>query len=142
MPELEVPSLRSRNPKRSPASMSLVTRNAISGPIVWRGPSAIFSYTYCPSTHPPCARVVPALAYCLCGIVIPLPFFPEWAQPVLNALPFRHLVDTPFRLYLGHIPPQHAPAIFAQEAFWAVALVLLGRWVLARGARKLVAQGG
>lgn len=39
------------------------------------------------------------------GSVVPIPFFPDWAQPFLEALPFRGLVDVPFRLYMGHIPP-------------------------------------
>ena len=87
-------------------------------------------------------RIVPAFAYCLSGIIIPIPFFPDWAQPVLYALPFRHMVDTPFRLYLGHIPAYQAIPLLAQEAAWAAVLILLGRWMLARGARRLVAQGG
>jgi ABC-2 type transport system permease protein len=87
-------------------------------------------------------RIVPGIAYCLSGIIIPLPFFPDWAQPVLNALPFRHLVDTPFRLYLGHISPEQAPAILLQELVWTAALIMLGRLLLSRGARRLVAQGG
>ncbi len=88
------------------------------------------------------SRIVPALAYCLSGIIIPIPFFPDWSQPVLHVLPFRHMVDTPFRLYLGHIPASHAISLMAQEAAWAAVLILLGRHVLARGARRLVAQGG
>ena len=38
------------------------------------------------------------------GMIVPIPFFPEWAQTIINVLPFRGLLDTPYRLYLGHIP--------------------------------------
>jgi len=87
-------------------------------------------------------RLVPSLAYLFSGVVIPLPFFPDWAQPILNALPFRGLMDVPFRVYVGHIPPEQIGAVLAHQAAWIAALILLGRWLLARGTRRLVVQGG
>jgi viologen exporter family transport system permease protein len=76
------------------------------------------------------------------GMLIPLPLFPEWAQPILNALPFRGLVDAPFRAYLGHIPPGEVLGILGHQLLWTAALVGLGRAVLARGLRRVVIQGG
>ena len=61
------------------------------------------------------------------GSIVPLPFFPDWAQPVLSFLPFRGLVDTPFRLYLGHIPPGDLLLALAHQLAWAITLILLGR---------------
>ena len=87
-------------------------------------------------------RIVPPLVYMLSGMVIPLPLYPDWAQPLLDFLPFRGLVDTPFRLYLGHIPPEHVGAVLAHQLVWTAALVLLGRRLLARATRRLVVQGG
>ncbi len=37
------------------------------------------------------------------GIVIPLPLLPHWVQPVMRVLPFRAMVDVPFRIYVGDI---------------------------------------
>jgi ABC-2 type transport system permease protein len=76
------------------------------------------------------------------GMIIPLPLFPDWAQPALNVLPFRGLVDVPFRLYLGHLSPAEAPFLLAHQLLWTAALVLLGRWLLRRARRRLVVQGG
>ena len=76
------------------------------------------------------------------GMLVPLPLLPDWAQPLLNAMPFRGLVDVPFRLYTGHIPPSEALSLFGFQMAWAVALVLLGHRILARGTRRLVVQGG
>lgn len=78
----------------------------------------------------------------LSGQFVPLPFFPDWAQPVLNFLPFRGLVDIPFRLYMGHISPDQAISVLAHQVAWTVALIVLGRWILGRGAHRLVVQGG
>ena len=76
------------------------------------------------------------------GMIVPIPFFPEWAQPIIEVLPFRGIVDTPYRLYLGHIPTGDALFHLGHQLAWTVALVLVGRWVLSRGLRRLVVQGG
>lgn len=86
--------------------------------------------------------LVTAGAWTFSGIVLPLPLFPDWAQPVLNVLPFRGLMDVPFRLYLGHLPPTAVLGLLAHQATWVLLLTAFGRWLLARGTRRLVVQGG
>jgi len=76
------------------------------------------------------------------GMVLPLPLFPDWAQPVPRFLPFSGLCDVPFRLYSGNMPPAEAPWAIAHQLVWTVVLVVLGRRLLARGLRRLVVQGG
>jgi ABC-2 type transport system permease protein len=88
------------------------------------------------------SRLVATLTMLFSGSLIPLPFFPEWAQGILNALPFRGLMDIPFRLYMGHLPAGEIVSLLAHQLGWTVALVLLGRWVLGRGLRRMVIQGG
>jgi len=88
------------------------------------------------------AQLVPVLVLVFSGMLVPLPLYPAWLQPLLNALPFRGLVDIPYRLYLGHLPPEQALPLFGHQAAWTVLLVLLGRWLLACGTRRLVIQGG
>jgi ABC-2 type transport system permease protein len=78
----------------------------------------------------------------LSGQYVPLPFFPDWAQPILNWLPFRGLIDVPFRIYLGHLPPEHVFSLFAHQIAWTAGLIALGKLVLRRGTRRLVVQGG
>ena len=87
-------------------------------------------------------RRVPALVFLLSGMIIPLPLFPDWLQPVLHALPFRGMGDTPFRIYMGHIPPEQAMVAIVHQLLWTAAFVALGHWVLSRGVRRLVVQGG
>ncbi|HET9447374.1 MAG TPA: hypothetical protein VFO35_14000, partial [Steroidobacteraceae bacterium] len=76
------------------------------------------------------------------GMIIPLPLFPEWAQPVVRALPFAGLVDLPFRVFTGHIPPRAVVSVLQHQLLWTAALVLFGRWLLSRGMRRIVVQGG
>jgi len=88
------------------------------------------------------ARLAPSLALLGSGMVLPLPLFPAWTQPMLNFLPFRDMADAPFRLYMGSLPPGDVAGIVTHQLLWTVALLLLGRAVLARGVRRLVVQGG
>lgn len=76
------------------------------------------------------------------GMMIPLPLFPDWAQAAIKLLPFRGLCDVPFRIYAGHIPPSEYWRELALQSAWIVGLIILGRWVLSRGMRRLVVQGG
>ena len=68
--------------------------------------------------------------------------FPDWMQQLIAVLPFRGLMDTPSRIYLGVISGLPAVLAILHQIVWIVALVLLGRLVLARGLRRLVVQGG
>ena len=88
------------------------------------------------------ARLMPALTYVFSGMLVPLPLYPDWAQALFDFLPFRGLIDIPFRVYLGHIPPEGVIPALGHQLAWTLALVALGRWLLARGTRRLVVQGG
>jgi ABC-2 type transport system permease protein len=75
----------------------------------------------------------------LSGLILPLAWFPAWAQAVLAWTPFPALFQMPIDVFLERGDPL---AILAHQLFWAVALFALGRVALARGSRRLVVQGG
>ena len=78
----------------------------------------------------------------LSGNLIPLPLYPEWLQPALRFQPFAGLVDTPFRIYSGHLTATPALFALARQGVWVVLLVALGRVCMDRVMSKLQAQGG
>lgn len=88
------------------------------------------------------ARVLPAFVMIFSGMIVPLPLFPDWSQPILNVLPFRGLADVPYRIYTGHIPVDESGGAILLSLGWTLALVALGRLLLARGSRRVVVHGG
>ena len=86
--------------------------------------------------------VMTALVMFLSGMILPLPLLPGWAQGFVQALPFAGLVDLPFRVFTGHIPPRAILAVIEHQLLWTAALVIGGRWLLGRGLRRIVVQGG
>jgi len=87
-------------------------------------------------------RIVPAIAIFLSGSLVPLPLFPDWMQPFMAVQPLRGLVDTPSRIYGGDLVGSDALVALAWCVGWVVVLVVVGRWGLAKGLRKLVVAGG
>lgn len=75
----------------------------------------------------------------LCGLVLPLAWFPEWARTVLWWTPFPALFQSPIDVFTER---GSAAAVLTHQFVWAALLLLAGRVVLARGARRLVVQGG
>lgn len=78
----------------------------------------------------------------LAGAVIPIPFFPTWLQPILNALPFASMQNTPFLIYTGHLSPTQALQSMGLQLIWLVALLALGRLFMKKATGKVVVQGG
>ena len=76
------------------------------------------------------------------GIVIPLPLFPDWMQRLTEVLPFRGLIDTPFRIYMGVLTGSAAALALMHQIAWTIVFISLGRMMLMRGVRRLVVQGG
>ncbi|HEY7201009.1 MAG TPA: ABC-2 family transporter protein [Candidatus Dormibacteraeota bacterium] len=70
---------------------------------------------------------------------IPLGYLPDPIYRVVAILPFASMGQAPLSVFLEKPGPI---ATLALQAAWVVALLLLGRLVLARAERRLVVQGG
>ncbi|MEO6087192.1 MAG: ABC-2 family transporter protein [Umezawaea sp.] len=75
----------------------------------------------------------------LCGLTVPLDFFPDWARLALWFTPFPAIMQSPIDVFIEHGPLW---ITLGQQLFWAVALFLLGKLALAKAVRKVVVQGG
>jgi len=87
-------------------------------------------------------RVAPVLVMAFGGMLVPLPMLPPGLAALLYALPFRGLVDAPYRAYSASLPPGEALLAAGVSAAWLGALVWAGRALLRRGVRNVVVHGG
>jgi ABC-2 type transport system permease protein len=78
----------------------------------------------------------------LSGFAVPIAFFPDWAARVLIVLPWASMVQIPIDVFLGRVTGTELAGALALQTTWAVALLLLGRRVLAAATRRVVVQGG
>ncbi|MDA0710336.1 MAG: ABC-2 type transporter, partial [bacterium] len=83
-----------------------------------------------------------AATWLLSGITLPLLFFPDWTQSLINALPFRYIMDVPFRFYLGQIPAEDLWHHLPFQVGWLLSLMGAGRFLVSRATHRLVVQGG
>lgn len=76
------------------------------------------------------------------GAVIPIPFFPPVLQPLMYALPFASMQNTPYLVYTGQLQGAQILRAMALQLFWLGALVCLGYALMRRALKKVVVQGG
>ena len=87
-------------------------------------------------------RAKAAAVELLSGLLVPLSFFPPWAEGPLEWLPFRAIADVPLNLYLGRYAGREALLMLAFQAGWALVLHAAGRGAWRLVVRRLTIQGG
>jgi ABC-2 type transport system permease protein len=87
-------------------------------------------------------RILPALVMIFSGGIVPLVYFPDWAQGILKLLPFSGLVDIPFRFYLGMIPASEVFTFVLLQASWTIFFIIIGVLLLRLAMKRVVIQGG
>jgi ABC-2 type transport system permease protein len=76
------------------------------------------------------------------GMAIPIRFFPHALRELCYALPFSAVIQTPVDIWLGKRDGLALAGVLALQVLWALALLGLGRVLLARATRRVVIQGG
>ena len=78
----------------------------------------------------------------LSGLIIPVPFFPDYLQKISNVLPFKYITDFPFRLYIGNISTIEGLIGILTQIIWIIILVIFGRLITKKALKKTIIQGG
>jgi ABC-2 type transport system permease protein len=76
------------------------------------------------------------------GLVIPLTFFPGWAERILKLLPFQAITYLPGSVFTGNIVGTAIVQAIGVQIFWFIALLLPLNVVWRRARKRLFVQGG
>ena len=76
------------------------------------------------------------------GALIPIPFFPEYLQRIMYALPFASMQNTPFLIYTGYMDKPEALKAMLLQLIWLAVLVSFGYLLMKKALKKVVVQGG
>jgi ABC-2 type transport system permease protein len=76
------------------------------------------------------------------GLLLPISFFPGWAQGVLKYLPFQGISYVPSMIFTKGFSHQQAMIAIGQQFLWVLILILPIQllWYLAR--KQMIVQGG
>jgi len=55
---------------------------------------------------------------------------------------FGGLIAVPFAIYRGNMSIAQGAVAIVQQGIWIGVFILIGRWMVSRGMRRLVVQGG
>ncbi|CAG7648930.1 hypothetical protein PAESOLCIP111_05738 [Paenibacillus solanacearum] len=76
------------------------------------------------------------------GLVVPMSFFPGWAEGLMKLLPFPAITYLPGSVFTGKVAGSAVYGVFATQLVW-FALLIIPLFVLWRSARtRLFVQGG
>jgi ABC-2 type transport system permease protein len=78
----------------------------------------------------------------LCGLYLPVPWFPDWLRTIAQWSPFPSMLQNPIDILAGRVVGADIVSAVAVQVFWAAVLIVLGQVVLRAGRRRLEVQGG
>jgi ABC-2 type transport system permease protein len=85
--------------------------------------------------------VVTTVNYFVSGQMIPLDLLPGFWRTLLKSLPFQYLAYFPAAVFLNKVQGIELVQGLLTQAVWAVVLIVLSRWLYARGLRRYSAYG-
>ncbi|MGG5252156.1 ABC transporter permease [Neobacillus sp. SM06] len=76
------------------------------------------------------------------GLLLPISFFPGWAQSIMNFLPFQGISYIPSMIFTNGFSHQQAIAAIWQQFVWVLVLILPIQllWMMAK--KQMIIQGG
>lgn len=83
-----------------------------------------------------------ALHQVFSGLSAPLVLFPPVLRAVAEWMPFRHVIETPVRIWLGHAPLAEVPLLLLEQAAWACGTLGLAVALFRAALGRHQVQGG
>ena len=76
------------------------------------------------------------------GIMLPLWFMPAGLRNIAEVTPFSSIYFAPLQIYLGQVNGKSILIIFLKQMLWIAFLYFIGKFLLKKGEKKLIVQGG
>ncbi len=76
------------------------------------------------------------------GAIIPLPFFPEKIQKILELLPFASMQNVALRIYSGSMGNSEMQKAILLQVFWLIAVTIAGKLLCRLAEKRITVQGG
>jgi ABC-2 type transport system permease protein len=86
--------------------------------------------------------IVMTLNFFISGHMFPLDLLPQPWEWLLKQMPFQYMAYFPAAVFLGKVRGEELAVGLLKEALWAVAFLLLARWLYRLGLRRYSAYGG
>jgi ABC-2 type transport system permease protein len=86
--------------------------------------------------------IVMTVNFVISGQMFPFDLLPPFWASLLRSLPFQYMAYFPATVFLGKIAGRDLLYGLALEAVWALAFIILARWLYRRGLRRYSAFGG
>jgi len=90
----------------------------------------------------PLIQVKKHLLRLLSGSIIPMWFFPEWMERLLNLLPFVYIYQLPLDIYINKHSQEILLGKMIMQFLWVVILLVLFLYLQKRTVKKVLVQGG
>ena len=88
------------------------------------------------------SQIMQAIVNLLSGTLIPIAFFPRWAQAITNFLPFSSAIYTPSMIYLGKINGISILFALGLQLFWGIVLMVIAKKMWKSLIKTLTILGG
>ncbi len=75
------------------------------------------------------------------GAMIPLPFFPEKMQKIMELLPFAAMQNVALRIYSGSMTSYEMQKAIILQIFWLFMLIMIGKLLCRFAEKKITIQG-
>ncbi|WP_128895140.1 ABC transporter permease [Longirhabdus pacifica] len=76
------------------------------------------------------------------GLIIPLSFFPLWAESILRWLPFQAITFLPASVFTGRVTGQQVYDALLTQVVWFIVLILPIVFIWRKSRQRLFVQGG
>ena len=87
-------------------------------------------------------QIMSAITSLFSGALIPISFFPGWAQRIFNLFPFKSIIYTPCMIFQGKLNGIEIIRSLGLQVLWVIIMAFIGRIMYKALIKNLTILGG